>query len=108
MELHGAPPSPAQTPALYTTGSPLSPQPAKEREEDVKLHGPDGGPSPISSDSGSVHLIDAQQTGGALSHQPAEEREEDVELHGLVGGLSPTSSDSGSVHIWRCTFSSTC
>jgi hypothetical protein len=65
-----ASPPPAQTPALYTSGpSPtssdsgsvhtsggaLSPQPAKEREEDVKLHGPDGGPSPTSSDSDSVH-----------------------------------------------------
>jgi hypothetical protein len=68
-----APPSPAQTLALYTTGCALSPQLAKEREEDVKLHGPDGGPSLTSSDSGSEYLIDDQQTGGALSPQPAKE-----------------------------------
>jgi hypothetical protein len=51
-----APPPPAQTPALNTTGGALSHQPAEEREEDVELHGLDGGLSPTSSDSGSEHL----------------------------------------------------
>jgi hypothetical protein len=50
-----APPPPAQTPALYTSGGAHSQQPAEEREEDVELHGLDGGLSPTSSDSGSEH-----------------------------------------------------
>jgi hypothetical protein len=40
---------PAQTPALNTTGGALSPQLAKEREEDVELHGLDGGLSPTTA-----------------------------------------------------------
>ncbi len=89
-----APPSPAQTPALYTTGGALSPQLAKEREEDVKLHTLMEAPPPPAQTPA------LYKSGGALSPQPDEEREEDVELHGLDGGLSPTSSDSGSIHIW--------
>jgi hypothetical protein len=61
----------AQTPALYTSGGALSHQPAEEREEDVELHGLDGGLSPTSSDSSSEHQTDAQKTGIALSPQPS-------------------------------------
>jgi hypothetical protein len=61
----------------------------------MELHGPDGGPSLTSSDSGSVH----NWCGGALSPQPAKERKEDVKLHGPDGGPSPTSSDSSSEHL---------
>jgi hypothetical protein len=91
-----APPQPAQTPALYKSGGALSPITCQGEGGGCKLHRADGGPFPISSDSGSEHLIDAHQTGGALSPQPAKEREEDAELHGSDGGPSPTSSDSGS------------
>ncbi len=66
-----APPPPAQTPALILTGGTFLHQPVEEREQDVELHGLDGGLSPTSSDSSSEHLTDTQKTGIALSPQPS-------------------------------------